>query len=74
MAFDRSRAEGNLRQVLESINQVENTLERDILNYRSRDTIVDEQDEYKTMRDIRFYTLKAYRGLDEILRFLDRYK
>lgn len=74
MAFNKEQARENLRSVLFRIESIEKTLENDILEYRSRDTIEDEDDEYKTMRDIRFYALKAYRGLDELLNFLDRYK
>lgn len=74
MAFDRGQAERNLKNILARIDDVEDVLERDILEYRKRDTIVDEEDEYQTMRDIRVYTLKAYRALDQILYDLDRYE
>ena len=74
MAFERQQAEENLRSVLQRVRQVNRTLEDDIVIYRQKDTLVDEDDEFKTFRDIRFYALKAYRGLDDLLRFLDRYQ
>lgn len=74
MAFDRGQAERNLENILGRIREVSRTIERDILDYRSRDTLVSEEDESRTLRDIRAYALRAYRELDSILTELDRYK
>ena len=49
-------------------------MQEDILRYRERDTLVDEEDERETMLDIRYYLLQNYRKIDQILTDLDRYK
>ena len=74
MDFDKNEAQKNLSYILDSIGRVERSLEDDILRYRSHDTIDSQDDEFRTMRDIRFYTLRAYEDLDKILNFLDKYK
>ena len=74
MAFDRRQAERNLVNILNRIRSLNISIQKDILDYRRQDTLVSEDDEYKTFSDIRFYALKAYRELDSILTQLDRYK
>ncbi len=74
MAFDAQRAGKNLQDILGRIRQVNSSIRENILEYRSRDTLESEQDEGKTMQDIRFYLLKSYKDIDRILTELDRYK
>lgn len=74
MAFDRRQAEANLRAILDRIRQIDFTIDNDILRYRAQDTIVDEEDERRTMLDIREYLLRTYRRIDEVLTILDKYK
>jgi uncharacterized coiled-coil DUF342 family protein len=74
MAFDRERAERNLKEILRRIREIDFTIDNEILDYRQYDTLVDEVDERKTMLDIRNYLLKAYNRMDEIITILDRYK
>ena len=74
MAFDRRQAEANLQEILRRIRDIEFNIDKDIVRYRAQDTLVDEQDERRTMLDIREYLLRAYRRIDEVLTILDRYK
>jgi hypothetical protein len=74
MAFDKQRAERKLGDILQRIGRVTASMQEDIVKYRGKDTLQDEDDEYKTMRDIRFYLLKNYREVDGILTQLDFYK
>lgn len=74
MPFDMQRAGKKLQDVLGRIRQVNSSIRENILEYRSRDTLESEQDEGKTMQDIRFYLLKSYKDIDRILTELDRYK
>lgn len=74
MAFDRQMAERNLREILRRIREIDFTIDKDILDYRQYDTLVDEADERRTMLDIREYLLRAYNRIDEMLTILDRYK
>ena len=74
MAFDRNQAEANLQEILRRIRDIDFSIDSDIVKYRQSDTLVDEEDEYRTMRDIREYLLRSYRRMDEILTILDRYK
>jgi hypothetical protein len=74
MAYNQDRAEENLRNILARIRSVNLGMEKDILDYRKNDTLTDESDELRTMRDIRFYLLRYYKEIDEILTDLDTYK
>ena len=74
MAFDRARAEDNLQNILNRVRGIHNIIQRDIIDYRRQDTLVSEEDESKTLRDIRFYLLRAHRETDELLRQLDKYR
>ena len=74
MAFDRRQAESNLREILDRIRQIDFSIDKDILQYRQQDTLVDEEDERRTMLDIREYLLRAYRRMDDVLTILDKYK
>jgi uncharacterized protein with HEPN domain len=74
MAFNRKQAEANLQEILRRIREIDFSIDRDIIDYRKNDTLQDEEDEYRTMRDIRNYLLKAYRRIDELLTILNRYK
>lgn len=74
MAFDAQRAGKNLQDILGRIRQVNSSIRENILEYRSKDLLESEEDESKTMQDIRFYLLKSYKDIDRILTELDRYK
>jgi hypothetical protein len=74
MPFDRQKSQATLENILDRIRAVNYSIQNEILIYRDRDTLVDEDDEYKTMRDIRLHLLEDYRKLDRILTELDRYK
>ena len=74
MAFDKQQAENNLRNILERIKSATHSIQENILGYRGHDTINTEDDEYKTMKDIRYYLLRNYKEIDSILTVLDRYK
>lgn len=74
MAFDAQRARKNLEDILGRIRQATSSIRENILEYRSKDALESEEDERKTMQDIRFYLLKNYKDIDRILTELDRYK
>lgn len=74
MPFDKQQAEEKLRDVMWKIKEVSSSIQNDILRYREKDTLVDEEDEYKTMRDIRLYVLKNYERMDRILDDLRKYR
>lgn len=74
MAFNRGQAEANLREILRRIREIDFSIDNNILDYRKYDTLLDEEDEKRTMLDIREYLLRAYRRMDNILDILDRYK
>lgn len=74
MPFDRQKSQATLENILDRIRAVNYSIQNEILIYRDRDTLVDEDDEYKTMRDIRLHLLEDYRKLDRVLTELDRYK
>jgi hypothetical protein len=74
MPFNRRQAEANLQEILRRIREIDFSIDRDIIDYRKNDTLVDEADEYRTMRDIREYLLRTYRRIDDLLTILDRYK
>lgn len=74
MPFDKQQAEAKLRDILGRIRDVSSSIQNNIIKYREKDTLVDEDDEYKTMRDIRYYLLDDYHKIDRILTELDRYK
>ncbi|MBP6859273.1 MAG: hypothetical protein KBC69_01450 [Candidatus Magasanikbacteria bacterium] len=74
MPFDMQRAGKKLQDVLGRIRQVNSSIRENILEYRSKDVLESEEDERKTMQDIRFYLLKSYKDIDSILTELDRYK
>ena len=74
MTFDKQQVEKNLESISYKIKEVTLSIEKDILKYRSTDTIKDERDERETMRDVRYYLLRNYDEINRILRELDRYK
>ncbi len=74
MPFDKQKSQARLENILDRIRAVNYSIQNEILIYRDRDMLVDEEDEYKTMRDIRLHLLEDYRKLDRVLTELDRYK
>jgi hypothetical protein len=73
MAFNSDAAEENLQNIIAKVRDINTSIQRDVVDYRRNDRLVDERDEYNTLRDIRFYLLRSYRELDEVLSRLDRY-
>lgn len=74
MPFEKQQAEEKLRDVMWKVKEVSSSIQNDILRYRENDTLFDEEDEYKTMRDIRLCVFKNYERMDRILDDLRKYR
>ena len=74
MSFDKQQAQEKLESILDRVSMVNRSIQEEILDYRRSDSLQDEEDERKTMLDIRSHLLEDYRKLDRVLTELDRYK
>ncbi len=74
MSFDKQQAQEKLESILDRVRMVNRSIQEEILDYRRSDSLQDEEDERKTMLDIRSHLLEDYRKLDRVLTELDRYK